>query len=216
MMAVHHAQPREWRQAEVLLLETVVERAWAHIERVHAEETLRESEGRFRAAVRAVSGVLWTNNADGQMEGEQLGWAALTAQSFAQYQGYGWADAVHPEDAQATVEAWNAAVAERRTFVFEHRLRCADGRWRRFAVRAIPVLRQDGGIREWVGVHTDITDQREAEAVLSRDKAGLERLVEDRTAALLREVEERRKVEEALRQGEKLAALGQLTGGIAH
>lgn len=185
-------------------------------ERKIAEAELQESEARFRAAVQAVSGVLWTNNADGKMTGEQPGWAALTGQSFAEYQGYGWANAVHPEDAQASLDAWNAAVAERKTFIFEHRLRCADGRWRRFAVRAIPVAQQDGTIHEWVGVHTDVTDQREAEAVLSRNKAELERLVEERTAALLREVDERRKAEEALRQGEKLAAIGQLTGGIAH
>lgn len=185
-------------------------------DRTRAELALRESEARFRAAVRAVSGVLWTNRADGRMDGEQPGWAALTGQSFAQYQGYGWTQAVHPEDAQATLDAWNAAVADGRTFIFEHRLRCADGRWRHFAVRAIPVEKPDGGISEWVGVHTDVTDQREAEAVLSRDKAELERLVEERTAALLREVEERRKAEEALRQGEKMQAIGELTGGIAH
>lgn len=184
-------------------------------ERKIAEAGLLESEARFRAAVQAVSGVLWTNNADGQMKGEQPGWAALTGQTVEQYQGYGWVGAVHPEDAQGSVEAWNAAVDERNTFIFEHRLRCADGRWRRFAIRAIPVL-HGSVVSEWVGVHTDITDQREAEAVLSRGKAELERLVEERTAALLREVEERRKAEEALRQGEKLQAIGQLTGGIAH
>jgi signal transduction histidine kinase len=51
---------------------------------------------------------------------------------------------------------------------------------------------------------------------LRRLNETLEHLVEERTAALLREVEERRRAEEALRQGEKLAAIGQLTGGIAH
>ncbi|MGG5811860.1 PAS domain S-box protein [Falsiroseomonas sp. CW058] len=174
-----------------------------------AEERLRLSEERFRAAVRAVSGILWTNTAEGRMAGEQPGWAALTGQSFAEYQGYGWARAVHPEDAQPTVEAWNRAVAERRPFVFEHRVRTRDGAWRRFAIHAVPVLRGDGEVAEWVGVHTDVTRQREAEAVLARSREELERLVAERTAALAG-------IEARLAQAAKMEALGRLAGGIAH
>lgn len=215
LLFVHSAKPHRWSGDDVTLIREVADRTWLAVERARALAALSESEARFRAAVQAVSGVIWTNNADGRMEGEQPGWAALTGQAFTQYQGYGWADAVHPEDANASVEAWDAAVAERKTFIFEHRVRCADGNWRHFAVRAIPVL-QDCVIREWVGVHTDITDQREAQTVLNRGRAELEGLVEARTAALLHEVEERRRLEEALRQSEKLQAIGQLTGGIAH
>ncbi len=135
---------------------------------------LRASEERFRAAVQAVHGVLWTNNAAGEMTGEQPGWAALTGQSFAEYQGFGWARAVHPDDAQPTIDAWYMAVAERRPFVFEHRLRRADGALRLFAIRAIPVLADDGEVREWVGVHTDVTQERHDEAELfdSRERLG--------------------------------------------
>ena len=140
--------------------------------RKRAERALARSEGRFRAAVQAVRGILWTNNAAGEMVGEQPGWAALTGQSYAEYQGYGWAKAVHPDDVEPSVQAWQAAVAVRRTFDFEHRVRTRDGTWRRFSIRAIPVL--DGGeIREWVGVHTDVTEQREAEARLAESERHL-------------------------------------------
>ena len=122
---------------------------------------------RFRAAIEAVQGVLWTNDASGRMEGKQPGWAALTGQDLHEYQGYGWALAVHPDDAQPTIDAWNQAVAERRIFEFEHRVRRFDGCWRTFAIRAVPLLNpNDGNIREWVGVHTDITEQRLAELSL--------------------------------------------------
>jgi PAS domain S-box-containing protein len=122
-----------------------------------AAMALRHSNDRFSAAMQA-TGVMWTNSADGRMSGEQPGWARLTGQSPAEYSGFGWAAAVHPDDAQPTIDAWNAAVAERRLFTFEHRVRRRDGAWRRFAIRAVPVLEEEGALREWVGVHIDITD----------------------------------------------------------
>ncbi|MDQ4135692.1 MAG: PAS domain S-box protein [Pseudomonadota bacterium] len=137
------------------------------------QAALQASEERFRAAVRAVEGIIWTNDASGRMAGEQPGWAALTGQAYDEYQGYGWAAAVHPDDAQPTVEAWNAAVARRDVFVFEHRVRRHDGVYRLFSIRAVPVLDPDGSIREWVGVHTDITDEREAKAALAQSEARL-------------------------------------------
>ena len=126
----------------------------------------RLSEERFKAAVDAIQGVLWTNDPQGRMLGPQAGWQALTGQTQAQYEGYGWADAVHPDDAQPSIDEWRASVAARRPFVFEHRVRRADGRWGHFAIRAIPIQEADGSLREWVGVHTDITAQRAAEAAL--------------------------------------------------
>lgn len=124
---------------------------------------LQHSEERFHAALEAIEGVLWTNNAQGEMVGEQLKWAELTGQTFDEYQGYGWSNAVHPEDAQPTIEAWQKAVASVSTFTFEHRVRRHDGEYRLCAVRAVPVRKADGSIREWVGVHSDITERRTTE-----------------------------------------------------
>ncbi|USQ98247.1 PAS domain S-box protein [Caulobacter sp. RL271] len=140
-------------------------------ERRDAVVKLAASEARFRAAVDAVEGVLWTNNAAGEMIGAQPGWEKLTGQSQAEYQGFGWAQTVHPDDAQPTIEAWLAAVAERRPFIFEHRVRRHDGAWRTFQIRAVPVLEADDTVREWVGVHTDVTEQKTTEARLRVSEA---------------------------------------------
>ncbi|MCW3098260.1 MAG: signal transduction histidine kinase [Chthonomonadaceae bacterium] len=144
-------------------------------ERRQIEEALLHSEERFRAAVLAVGDIVWTNSATGMMEGEQADWAAFTGQSYAEYQGYGWAAAVHPDDAQPTIIAWNEAVAARKMFVFEHRLRRHDGVWRVFSIRGVPVLNAEGNIREWVGVHTDITERRESEIEIEALNARLRR-----------------------------------------
>ncbi len=143
-------------------------------QRKQAESKIIESEARFRAAIQAVHGILWTNNAQGQMEGEQPGWASLTGQSYEEYQGYGWSDAVHPDDAQPTVDAWNEAVCQQKPFEFEHRVRRYDGVWRQFSIRAIPILNQDGSIQQWVGVHTDITERKAMELELQEAKEAAE------------------------------------------
>ena len=140
---------------------------------------LKHSNDRFGAAMQAI-GVMWTNNADGRMAGAQPGWAGLTGQSEAEYRDFGWAAAVHPDDAKPTVHAWNEAVAERRAFAFEHRVRRRDGAWRRFAIRAVPVIEPGGALREWVGVHIDIT-----EATLAAEALRLADLRKDEFLATL-------------------------------
>ena len=148
-------------------------------ERHANEERLSESEARFRSAIDAAQGILWTNDADGRMTGEQPGWAKLTGQSFEAYQGYGWSDAIHPDEAQTTIDAWNAAVAARIPFEFEHRVKRHDGEWRLFAIRAIPILDDCGRVREWVGVHTDITHASETRLQLERNARTFASLVHD-------------------------------------
>lgn len=124
------------------------------------------SAARYQSLVAATGQIVWTNSPDGQMLGDQPGWAALTGQTSEQYRGFGWASAVQEEDRQPTVDAWNEAVRTRGVFAFEHRVRRSDGVYRHFSIRAVPVLKDDGSIREWVGIHTDITERREEQEAL--------------------------------------------------
>lgn len=128
--------------------------------RILAERVSRHSQERFKTAVEVVGDIIWTNNAEGKMEGEQFPWSEFTGQTLQEYQGYGWSAALHPDDRDRTVDAWKLAVEEKRKFVLEHRLRRHDGVYRMFAVRALPLFDDFGNLREWVGVHADITDER--------------------------------------------------------
>ena len=176
---------------------------------VALENDLTASYRRFRTAMDAVHGVLWTNSAEGRMQGEQPGWAALTGQSYEEYRDFGWADAVHPDDQAESVAKWNEAVAAKAMFVHEHRVRERGGSWRTFAVRALPILTADGAITEWVGVHTDITHRRAAERSLRQLNETLE-------ARVIAEIGERREAEVKLAQAQKMETVGKLTGGVAH
>ncbi len=146
--------------------------------RNRAEEELRHSHERFEAGLRAVSDLVWTSTASGEIEGEQPSWSQFTGVAYEDYQGYGWAKSVHPEDAQPTIDAWKKCVEQCAPFAFEHRLRRHDGVWRCFSIRAVPVLDDSGAVREWVGVHTDITSRKEAEELLRESEARFRQLAE--------------------------------------
>jgi PAS domain S-box-containing protein len=130
------------------------------VTRLHeALSTVEAIQERFSGLVEAVSVIAWTVNADGVVGDIPL-WRKFTGQSLADVSGHGWFTAIHPDDRQGAVAAWNVAVANRARYEFEYRLRRADNVYRWVRARAIPVFRKDGSVREWVGVCIDIQDQK--------------------------------------------------------
>ena len=129
------------------------------------EERVRHSEQRFRLLVDTAATIVWTTDPiKGEFRDPQPRWSAFTGQSFEQARGVGWLEAIHPEDREHTLDAWRTASAARMRYQVEHRLRRADGAWRHMAVHGVPVLDEDGSVREWVGTHTDVTERKQAEA----------------------------------------------------
>jgi PAS domain S-box-containing protein len=137
-------------------------------ERKLTAEKLRYNEQRFRTLVEATTSIVWNTTASGKFESPQPAWTAFTGQNFEEFQGLGWQEAVHPEDRKITAGSWSEALVGRSTYQVQHRLRRHDGVYRHMSVRAVPLLAENGTIIEWVGVHTDITDQILAEAEKDR------------------------------------------------
>ncbi len=137
------------------------------------EAALRHSERRFRSLTEASASIVWNTPASGEMQAGQTHWARFTGQDVSQYGGWGWLEAVHPDDRAATAQVWGEAVRDTRPYDVEHRVRRHDGEWRWMTARGVPVL-DDGGVLDgWVGTHTDITHRKRAEAELeaARDTA---------------------------------------------
>ncbi|MDB4931134.1 MAG: domain S-box [Myxococcaceae bacterium] len=143
-----------------------------------SEARLRRLLDRYESLILAIAQIIWTQNPEGQMVGEQASWAAYTGQPPAEYQHQGWLAAVHPDDRGENLRLWEHAIAAREPFEFEHRLRRHDGAYRYFSVRAVPVFADDGAIREWVGVHTDITRRKLADEELRRSERSFRDLAE--------------------------------------
>ncbi|GLC25188.1 PAS domain-containing sensor histidine kinase [Roseisolibacter agri] len=139
-----------------------------------AAATLALSESRFRSVVEATTAVVWTTDADGAMTSENASWSAFTGQARAAYHGWGWLDALHPDDRATTERVWRAALAARTTYDTTYRLRRHDGEYRTTVARGVPVLLPDGAVREWVGVNTDVTEQQAADAERARLYAQLD------------------------------------------
>jgi PAS domain S-box-containing protein len=128
------------------------------------QAAVRESEERFRSLVAATSAIVWTASPEGEFVTEQPAWTAFTGQSANGSLGWGGLACVHPEDQERVRAAWLRAVQARIHFKADYRLRRRDGEYRHVTVSAIPLLDGEAGVREWVGMHTDVTERRRAEA----------------------------------------------------
>ncbi|HEY0096453.1 MAG TPA: histidine kinase dimerization/phospho-acceptor domain-containing protein, partial [Archangium sp.] len=130
-------------------------------------QSLSRSEARFRSLVVATSTILWTTDATGIFQEDSPTWCTFTGQSREQWrQGGGWLEAIHPEDRARASAAWKRAFSTRGLYGVAYRLRRADGTYTPVVSRGVPVLEQDGSVREWVGSITDITAQRRARQAL--------------------------------------------------
>ncbi len=135
-------------------------------ERKRMEEALREGEARFRQLAESLPQLIWTCDADGACDYLSRQWQGYTGRLEGDLLGDGWLSVVHPDDVGKLAEKWHACVANGTLFDAELRIRDANGRFRWFKGRAIPVRDAAGRVIKWFGSHTDIDDQKRAEQTL--------------------------------------------------
>lgn len=145
---------------------------------------LQHSEQRYRSLLTATTQIIWTTNAQGEVIDDMPGWGQITGQSAEEMKGWGWLSVIHPDDQELTSRLWNQAVQTRSLYEIEHRLRTVDGSYRDFSVCGVPVLDDNGEILEWVGTHTDITEQKQAESQLQRSHNLLQTVIEGTSDAI--------------------------------
>jgi PAS domain S-box-containing protein len=144
-------------------------------ERVRRERALRASEERFRALADSMPQLVWTAAADGVVD-----YYNARAREYAGIEqvadgSWRWHPIVHPDDLQATIDAWSAAVAGGVSYQCEHRVRMQDGTYRWHVSRAHRV--GAGAGERWFGTATDIHEQKLAEENLRRAMATRDQVV---------------------------------------
>lgn len=152
----------------------------------HARATLLEEKERYRSLVEGIAPLVWRSSDEGLWTWAGPQWLNFTGQTQEQCHGWGWLDAVHPEDRDATMQAWHQARPHGTLNVKFRLRRASDQTWRWHQTESLPRRAESkpdeprGEIIEWLGSTTDIEDlkriQDQQEAMIAD--------LEHRTASL--------------------------------
>jgi PAS domain S-box-containing protein len=142
-------------------------------DRKQAEEALQASERTFASIINTIPTLAWSARPDGCCDFLSRGWLGFTGLSSEQAQGWGWSDAIHPEDRDKLVRNWQSSIASGMPVDTEARLRRFDGVYRWTLIRANPWHDETGSIVKWYGTNTDIDDRKLAEEQVLRSEAFL-------------------------------------------
>jgi PAS domain S-box-containing protein len=132
-------------------------------ERRLAETALHASTERFRALSEAMPQIVWITRPDGWCIYVNQQWADYTGLDLQEALGLGWDKPFHADDRPAAGAAWQQAMATSGPYSTEARLRRADGAYRWWLVRGVPLRDAAGAVLKWIGTCTDVHDLKQAE-----------------------------------------------------
>jgi PAS domain S-box-containing protein len=148
-----------------------LESAHVELERRVAERTrdlnertrdLEESQRHYQALAESLPHLVWTCRPDGYCDFLSRQWVEYTGRSADEQLGYGWAEALHPDDKDRVRDEWAKATSRGDRFDIEFRIRRSDGMYRWFKTRALPLRAASGQIVKWFGSNTDFDDYKRA------------------------------------------------------
>ncbi|MGV3614694.1 MAG: PAS domain-containing protein [Fimbriimonas sp.] len=165
-MAVHQRTPRVWTAAEIRLVEMVVDRCWATIERIRATRALRAGEERYRFLAESTPGIVFTTGPDGDVDYVNGRWQEYFGFSFERGRTNAWRDVVHPDDFDRALAILRRNIESGEPIQVEYQLRRRDGHYRWHICRMEAMRDPEGRIVRWFGTILDIHQQRTRERTL--------------------------------------------------
>jgi PAS domain S-box-containing protein len=133
------------------------------VERERAEEAVRKSEEHLRLVIDTIPQQIWAGVPDGSLYFFNAQWLSYTGLTHEEAQGDGWQRILHPDDRERAVRGLREAIANGTPDEQEVRRRSADGQYRWFLTRVVPLKDSEGRIVRWYGATTDIDDRKRAE-----------------------------------------------------
>src|SRR5947207_5688001 len=137
-------------------------------QRKRAEQALRASEAKFRAAIDGIAGLVAIMAPSGELESVNSPLTDYFGRTVEELKNWGTSDAVHPEDLPRVLEAYETSITSGTPFHQELRLRRFDGEYRWFENRGAPIRDESGRITRWYCLLTDIEDRTQALARLQQ------------------------------------------------
>ena len=148
-------------------------------ERKQMEEALRQREKELRDVVETIPAMTVTVLPDGSDVIIGKRFAEYSGLSEEEARGSGWKASIHSDDLDQHMAKWRASLASGEPLEIETRFRrAADGEYRWFLARAVPLRDEKGNILKWYEVLTDIEGRKQAEAVLRDSEARIRRLID--------------------------------------
>ena len=199
-----------------------LERRAETLQQLNSELARKNQE--LDAIVRTAPDIIFSRQADGSRDYISDWFYEYSGAAMGSGKGFGWLDFVHPEDTERSMAQWMHCVQSGDNYESEYRIRGRNGQYRWFRARAVPIRDFEGQIVKWYGTCTDIHDSKLLEQSIRENANELERLVDDRTAALRRlsgrlltmQDDERRRIARELHDGlgQELAAAKMMMDGI--
>src|SRR5215475_7357355 len=147
-------------------------------DRKRAEEAARRSEKQLRDVFETIPAMAWSALPDGSVDFMNRAWQDYTGLSMDKALGRESADIIHPDDQVTTIAEWESALKNGQPLETEVRLRRADGEYRWWFVRNVPLRDEHGNIVKWYGTAIDIEDRKRAEEAVRRSEKQLLDLIE--------------------------------------
>ena len=135
-------------------------------DRKRAAAALQASEQEFHSLAEAMPQIVWITRPDGWNIYFNHQWVDYTGLTLEESYGHGWNTPFHPDDQQRAWDAWQNATQNDASYSVECRLRRADGDYRWWLIRGVPLRDASGKILKWFGTCTDIEDIKQAEDAL--------------------------------------------------
>ncbi len=146
-----------------------------------ALEKLAETQRQFQFLADMIPHLVWRTGPDGNHDYFNRRWYEFTGLTYEETKDKGWSLVLHPDDYGRTLEVWHKSLREGVPYQVEYRFRKADGTYRWFLGRALPLLDEAGRVLRWFGTCTDIHDQRLFVEELTSTKRQLETKNEELT-----------------------------------
>jgi len=124
------------------------------------EKALRDQASHLQQLADSLPNLVWGSRSDGGCDYLSRQWLEYTGIPAKDQLGDGWLQQIHPDDREAVRIGWRSAIKTSSDFDMELRIRRADGVYRRFRARSIPIRDPRGGILKWYGTSTDVEERK--------------------------------------------------------